>query len=381
MKNLNYSLFGLGTIARIHLLAIKSIPIVYKREEVFNVTLKSLFTTHVNEKLNIAQAIGFQEVSKELESIVGDPSINVVDICTPNYQHFEQALKSIENSKNVYCEKPLTSDIEEANFLVKVLKSKDVINQVALVLRFLPAVAQAHSILKSGIIGDANSFHFEMLHSSYLNPLKPMSWRLDKEKSGGGSILDLGIHLIDIVRFLIGEIEDVSALTGITVKERRLENQQELVKVNVDDWAYVIASTREGVKGVLESSRVAVGNEGTHLRIYCTSGSIKIDLDNPYNAIVFDSQGRQIYFNESSFLEDDFFCKVKEIYPDPKLSMGTMVDLHYSSLVWFFENVFKEEAIGGTPTFEEAYKDQLVIDAIYRSAKNNGELTKVYTSY
>lgn len=380
MKNINYSLLGLGAIARIHLLAIKGIPIVYKGDRTLEITLKSLFTTHMKENEGIAHTIGFKEVTDKLDLVIEDSSLDLIDICTPNFQHFEQAFRAITNNKNIYCEKPLTSNVKEANLLVEALKSKNLINQVALVLRFIPAVAQSHAILKSGIIGDAESFHFEMLHSSYLDPSKPMSWRLSKEKSGGGSIIDLGIHLIDLVRFLIGEIDYVSAVTGVTVKERVTKNLQERVEVNVEDWGYAIISTREGVRGVIESSRVATGNEGTRLFIYCSAGSIKIDLDDPYNANIFDSHGRQIYIDKNSLLEDGFFLRVNRIYPEPKLSMGTMVDLHYASLVWFFENMLNNQLFAGTPTFEEAYRDQLVVDAIYKSAENNGKLTKVNTS-
>ncbi|MGC9100614.1 MAG: Gfo/Idh/MocA family protein [Caldisericum sp.] len=376
MENLNYALFGLGTIAKNHLLSIKSIPVIYNDCN-FKVNLNSLYTTHKEDKETLGKLIGFQKVVDKIDDIENDSSIDVIDICTPNYLHFEQVLDSVQHEKNVYCEKPLTANVYDAAALLSKLENVKAKTQVALVLRFLPAVAQAHAIIKSGVIGKVKSFHFEMLHTGYLNPSRRISWRLEKAKSGGGAIVDLGIHLIDLSRFLIGDVERVSAFVGTTVASRKLENSEKLQKVDVDDWGYVMVTASNDVKGFIEVLRVAVGNEGTRLFVYCTEGSIKIDLASPYNAVIFDLNGKQLYIDDKVFLGDDYFCEVKKLYPDPKVSMGSMVDLHYTGLLWFFKSILQNTVPAGTPTFQEAYKDQLVVEAIYKSAANNGELTEV----
>ncbi|BAL81576.1 Gfo/Idh/MocA family protein [Caldisericum exile] len=376
MKNINYALVGLGTIVKTHLTAIKSIPVICKDVD-FDVNLKTLYTTHKDEKGSLGKLIGFENVVDDLEYVVSDPNIDAVDICTPNYLHFEEALASIKYMKNVYCEKPLTMSVVEAKELVDLAQKTSLKNQVALVLRLMPAVSEARAIIKSGIIGEPNSFHFEMLHSGYLNPLRPISWRLEKDKSSGGVIVDLGIHLIDLVRFIIGEIVRASALAGTTVKRRKLENSFELKEVDVDDWGYIMVETENDAKGVIEVSRVAVGNDKTDFVIYCSEGSIKVNLENPKKAEVFDNNGKRIYLDEKILKEDIFLNEVKKIYPDSKLSMGAMVDLHYTGLVWFFKSLVQGVAPIGTPTFEEAYKDQIVIEGIYKSIENNGEFVNI----
>ncbi|MGB9770345.1 MAG: Gfo/Idh/MocA family protein [Caldisericum sp.] len=376
MKNINYALIGLGAIAKNHLIAIKSLPIIY-RNSTFTVNLKTLYTTHREQKESLGKLIGFENVVDDLEYILRDPDIDVVDICTPNYLHFEEALESINHGKNVYCEKPLTMNSIQAKELVDLAQGTSLKNQVALVYRFMRAVSEARAIIKSGIIGEVNSFHFEMLHSGYLNPLRPISWRLEKNKSGGGAIVDLGVHLVDLVRFLIGEIVRVSAFAGTTVKRRKLEDSSQEINVDVDDWGYIMVETEYGAKGVVEVSRVAVGNDRADFVIYCSEGAIKINSENPNESEVFDKNGKRIYLDEKILKEEPFFNEVKNIYPDSKLSMGKMVDLHYTGLVWFFKSLIDGFVPLGTPTFEEAYKDQIVIESIYKSIENNGDFVNI----
>ncbi|MGC8979388.1 Gfo/Idh/MocA family protein, partial [Caldisericum sp.] len=136
MKNINYALIGLGAIAKNHLIAIKSLPIIY-RNSTFTVNLKTLYTTHREQKESLGKLIGFENVVDDLEYILRDPDIDVVDICTPNYLHFEEALESINHGKNVYCEKPLTMNSIQAKELVDLAQGTSLKNQVALVYRFM----------------------------------------------------------------------------------------------------------------------------------------------------------------------------------------------------------------------------------------------------
>jgi len=96
-----------------------------------------------------------------------------------------------------------------------------------------------------------------------------MTWRLQKNKSGGGALADLGIHLIDLVRFLLGEIHSVSCLTDTIVKQRK-NSEGIFQQVDVDDWASLSLQVQGDVKGTIEASRLAVGNDANRMWIYVT---------------------------------------------------------------------------------------------------------------
>lgn len=370
---INYGLAGLGMISRIHILGIRAIPLMDYSID-FQVNLKALFTTHPDENYQEAKLIGFERIVDSMRKLVQISDIDVVDICTPNYLHSEQVLLSAEYGKNIYCEKPLGMDADETIKMLEAVQKKGIKNQVAFVMRFMPAVASAHAIIKKGILGNIYAFRGEFFHSSYLNPAKRMTWRLEKEKSGGGALIDLGIHLIDLLRFLVGEIELVSAFTSTVVKKRQTsENMLEDVKV--EDWALLLVKMQSGVEGTLEASRVAVGKEGTRLSIYGDKGSLHLDFNNPYTLFLFDVDSRSIYVKQDFLLEDEFYSEWIKLYP--KLSQGVMVDLHLTSLLWFFNSILSGKTLNGTPTFEEAHKAQAVVDAAYKSASSNGIPIKI----
>ena len=129
------------------------------------------------------------------------------------------------------------------------------------------------------------SFHREMLHSGYLNRGRRMLWREDKEeKSGGKALVDLGSHMIDLVRFVLGDIEEINASSETVVRKGR-SFEGRMVEVQVDDWALPSSKISSDIKGSIEASRVVVGNEGARLSIYGDKGSLHLDLGNLLNAL------------------------------------------------------------------------------------------------
>src|SRR5690606_13030087 len=104
-----------------------------------------------------------------IEELAGS-NVDFVDICTPNFMHLPQIHYLLNEGINIYCEKPLGLNYEECINLTDLVEEKKVINQVALVYRFMPAVAKARVYIKNGGIGEIISFRTHLLHSSYLNP-------------------------------------------------------------------------------------------------------------------------------------------------------------------------------------------------------------------
>lgn len=363
---INYGLAGLGTIAKTHLLGLRNIPLL-SIDVPFSVNFHILFSSHPEQNAVLAKQIGFKTVVDSMEKLVASSELNVVDICTPNFLHREQALTAMKAGKHVYCEKPLAVNSDETAQMLQAATNTQVINQVAFVMRFNPAVAAAHSAIKQGVIGKPYAFRGEILHSSYLPVEKPMTWRLEKSKSGGGALVDLGVHLIDLVRFLLGDVKMVSCTTKTVVKERQRPNG-EIGNVDVDDWASLDLQVESGISGTIEASRLAVGNDASRLWIYGTNGSLLIDLNHePYAPTFYNTYGQRIYVDTKTLMQDKFYQNVTKLYPPAKLSQGFMVDTHLTSLLWFLMGVSDGKPMDDAPTFMDGHIAQLIIEAAYKS--------------
>ncbi len=353
---IKYGLSGLGGIARIHLMAIRNMKLAGSDVEV---AVEDLYTTSPSHRKE-GFDLGFKNVTDRFESMLDH--VDVVDICTPNFLHKDQIIKSLKAEKGVYCEKPLAMNSKETAEIVETLSSHRMKNQIAFMLRFIPAVAMAHSIINQGMIGEVYAFRGEFFHSSYLDRSKAMSWRLEKSKSGGGALVDLGSHIIDLTRFLLGDFEEIHSSFKTIIEKRK--NGTEESAVDVDDWALLYVKLKSGPYGTLEASRLAAGKEGMRFEIYASNGTLFIDTDDPYRAKVFDEYSRMIYPSKADLLKDDFYRFVDQNYPSPKLSSGFMIDAHMTSLIAFFKSLSENVMV---PTFEDGHEVQIIMDKAYSS--------------
>lgn len=367
---INYSLSGFGGIARVHCMGLNNLELLSLPVD-FEVNFSTIATSSIEEKKSLAKKIGFDKVVSSFDELLQE-DIDLVDLCTPNFVHKEEILKAIEADKHIYCEKPLALNLEETKLILEKIEKSSLKNQMGFVYRFLPAVAQAHALLKNKVIGKIKFAKIEYYHSRYLNPEVPISWRLKKESSGGGALVDLGSHMIDLSRFLLGEYASLRAWTKTFIKERK-NDKGVLEKVDVDDWALLMAELKSGANATIEVSRVSPGNEGFRLHIYGDKGAIYIDSNKAEQVELYDQSPKQIEISDKMLTDDKFLKKVNSLYPSSKLSQGLMADLHLVDLIWFIESIVKDQVIAGTPNFKEGYEAQKIIEYAYKSAANNGE--------
>ena len=369
-RQIKLGFIGLGFIGTIHSIACFSMPLIFKNLP-FEVKLGPVCKNNTEDIPHF-----FEKGVKSIEEMLEECDVDAVDICTPNYLHYEQAMKAIEKGIPLYLEKPMGVNGKEAYEIMEKAKEKGLIHQTALMYRFMPAVNQARDMIKNGEIGEILNFKALMLHSGYMDPKRPMSWKMKKATSGGGAIVDMGIHLVDAVRFMIGEIKSLRANSKTYFKKRPVSKGSDIYEeVDVDDWTSVEVEMENGGWGSIETSRISPDlEEETIFEIYGTKGSIKITTKQPRYAILYKKQENvQIigdYDKKSKFSEYSM-----SIYPPEKYSLGWMVDLHMASLINFFTNVVEGKIVfSETPTFDEAYKDQLILDKILLSVENNGKV-------
>ena len=218
----------------------------------------------------------FQEMAQK-ESDRPD-GIDVVSIVTPNHLHVPVAKIFAEKGIHIICDKPLAFSSEEANSLKNLVENKKLIFALTHNYTGYPMVRHARSLIKEGDLGSLRVIQAEypqdwLTTKAEDTGLKQAEWRTDPKKSGvGGCIGDIGTHAFNLIRFITGlEVDELSADIHTFVKGRLL-----------DDNAQIMLRFKEGAKGAIWSSQVAVGNENNlKIRIFGENGGLEWKQEDP----------------------------------------------------------------------------------------------------
>ena len=222
-----------------------------------------------------ARRFGFEGYVTDWRQLVSDDRIQVFDNAGPNNLHTEPSIAAAEAGKHVICEKPLGRNADESYDAWKKVDAAGVKHMCAFNYRFVPAVRLAREMIAAGELGDIFHFRGRYLQEWIVDADFPMVWRLTKEVAGSGALGDLGAHVIDLARYLLGqEVESVSGLTRTFIEER--EGQ----KVDVDDAFEAAVRFSGGAVGTIEASRFCPGRKNSLcFEINGSKGSIVFDLE------------------------------------------------------------------------------------------------------
>jgi predicted dehydrogenase len=214
-----------------------------------------------------ARRYGFAEYKTDWKALLGDDRIELFDNAGPNNLHAEPTIAAAEAGKHVICEKPLGRDAAESYETWQRVKAAGVKHMCAFNYRFVPAVRLAHQIISSGELGDLQ--HFRGAYLQEWGTTEGDIWRFQKDIAGSGSLGDLGAHVIDLSRYLVGEIDEVSAITQTFIPDR-----------DVDDAVEAVVRFENGAVGTIEASRFCPGRKNAFTwEINGSKGSLAFDLE------------------------------------------------------------------------------------------------------
>jgi len=217
-KEFNIGLIGLGYIGKVHVVAYQDIPLCFNNPQAI-AKLRAVLRSRLDSEETAMRKSGFDIMTTNPDEFFAAP-LDIVDVCSPNHLHLEQVTQALKLGLNVYCEKPLARTYQEACILADLAQKSPGKTHTAFVLRYMPGVRQMKALIESGVIGEIYHFRSHMFHGSYIDPNRAMSWRLRKSTSGGGALMDLGAHLIDLTRYLMGEVDWVRAEMCTCITER-----------------------------------------------------------------------------------------------------------------------------------------------------------------
>jgi predicted dehydrogenase len=229
---------------------------------------------------------GYEAMAEREAALPPGERIDFVSVVTPNHVHFRAARAFIERGIHVICDKPMTTTLEDAQALARLVQQHDVVFALTHNYTGYPLVKQARALIRAGELGTVRKVVAEY-SQGWLSTLvestgqKQADWRTDPARAGAGAIGDIGSHAEHLARYVTGlEIERLCADVSTFVEGRR-----------IDDDANVLLHYRGGAKGVLFCSQISLGEENRlSLRVYGTDGALEWQQQEPNVLLVRHAQ-------------------------------------------------------------------------------------------
>ena len=230
-----------------------------------------------------------------------------------------------------------------------------------------------YAIIENGGIGQPFHFRAYTNHGSYVDPLRPMSWRLRHAIAGGGALADLGIHLMDLTRFLLGEVVWVQCQTRTFIPQRPISvGSAQMETVDVDDWSLCQLGLEKDVCGTIEVSRVAAGSsEESGIEVNGSLGSVRVNFEQPDQLYYFDVRHKQWRHGKLDFPTPAGLQPLETLWPPSKQSMGYMLNAHLACCYDFLQCVYEQRV--SALNFATALAAQEILEAAYVSAASGGQ--------
>lgn len=381
MRKINIGLIGAGFMAKAHSIAYAGMPMFFWPAPAIPVK-KTIVDINLDVARDAAEKFAFESYSTDWHDIINDPEIDVVDICTPNNVHAEIAIAAAKAGKHILCEKPLSLTTEEAKEMYLAAKNNRITTLVAFNYRKTPAVQLAKKYIEEGAIGQILDFRGTYLQDWSADPNSPLSWRFQKDICGSGALGDIGTHVVDMIRFLVGEFDSVNARMATYIPERPVQTSladslgnakasSDSIKrpVDVDDQCCFMVQCRNGAFGTIEATRNAWGrNNYITFEIHGTEGSICFNYERRDELqVCFAKDGndrrgfRTVYTGPNHPYGDS-------LWPIPALGIGYTETKIIEAYDFFKAIVSGSEA---SPNFKDGYAIELISEAVIKSAKTN----------
>lgn len=227
----------------------------------------------------MAQELAFERAATDWREVIESDEVDVVACLGPPDVHAEPAIAALELGKPVLCEKPLATTVADADRMWDAAQASSVAHACGFNYRFVPAVRLARQLIASGRLGRLRHARIAYLQDWAASTDVPHSWRFERRRAGSGAVGDYS-HIIDLVRYLIGEPETVQATTARFVDRRPApDGSGQLLPVEVEDAYWATAQIGEVVAS-LEASRCATGWKGRQLlEVYGELGAVWWDME------------------------------------------------------------------------------------------------------
>ena len=337
MKELRAGIVGMGKMGLLHASILNSID---------GIKLSAIADTEKIVSGFLKKKLHVVNVYEDYKDMIEKEDLDFVFITTPVNSHIPIASFCAQKKIHFFIEKPLAKSTSECISLIEIIKKNNTKSMVGFCLRYVETFAKAKELLDRDTIGKITNIK-STVYQSQLGK-KGTGWRFQKSLSGGGVLMDLGSHLIDLLMWYFGDIETVEGKTEVSQSDE-LENS-----VNV------AIKFKNGLPCIFEASRIVQNYrlQETTIEVQGEYGDLKVNED--YVKLSFNSLGTQRGMKN-------------EIFYRQSLSKGMIIDIagteYTKEDLEFIRSI--TEGVESPLSVINSSKTQSVIDSIYQSAKNS----------
>lgn len=258
MKNnkIGFGILGSGAASKIHIDAINDIE---------GAVIVGFFSPDNNSAKELTDNYGLKRFDT-YEKMLDDTEIEVVCICTPSGLHAQQAIEAMNHGKHVIVEKPLAITIEDCRKIVESSEKTGCKCAVISQLRYLGDIPKAKEIINAQKLGTITNVGLHMRYNRSAEYYASSPWRGTWAMDGGGALMNQGIHGVDLLRYLCGEVKSVKAYCK-TIKHN----------IEVEDTAVAILEFQNGALGIIEASTAVYKGYTRKLNVSGTAGAIRLE--------------------------------------------------------------------------------------------------------
>jgi predicted dehydrogenase len=312
----------------------------------------------------IAARYGIPNAFERWEEMLREAQPEIVVIATPPHLHRRIAVEAFARGAHVLCEKPMAMDAAEARAMTEAATRAGCVAMIGFNWRFPAAMQRFHAMVQAGHVGRPFHIGARWLGSRGADEAAPVTWRMDRAQAGHGVMGDMGVHVIDLIRWSFGEFARVMADVGIAYPARVVPGEG---KAAAEDFCSVLAELASGAKVTLTASRVARGAAEQMLECYGTAG-----------ALVYRMERRKTrwYTGELSAATTGALEPVRIAAGLPRATgEGDRLEVTGKATIGplvkrFLAGVRKDES--PSPSFEDGMRSQEVLDAVLASIARGG---------
>ncbi len=306
---------------------------------------------------NAAARYGYERWTTDWHDLVSDPAIGLFDNGGPNSLHAEPTIAAAEAGKHVICEKPLGRDAEESYEIWKRVAATGVKHLCAFNYRFVPAVRLAREMIDAGELGEIRHFRGRYLQDWGDDPSLD-TWRFHPDEAGSGALGDLGAHVVDLARFLVGDVASVSGLVKTFLPGRK-----------VDDAIEAAVEFENGAVGTIESTRLALGRRNAfQWEINGAKASLAFDMERLNELQVFRADGDRARGFKTVLVSEADHPFWEHWWPPGHIVGWGETFVH--ELHHLLRAIADDGEVGPYgATFEDGYRAAEICDAIVRSSE------------
>ncbi len=227
----------------------------------------------------MADRLGIPDVHTDHRELCARADLDAVTVATPNVYHADQATIALSYGKHVLCEKPLAMTVAEAHHMVRVAETSGNVHMVSFTYRYLYGVQHLRRRVREGDIGEPYYFRAQFDTWEGLAPNFTVGFREKLALAGGGMLYDLGSHLFDLARFILGPIAMVTGFTQLIPRQRPDSRTGQPIDVETDDVAAAWFRHENGALGQVFMSRATPAvNEKGYLEVIGPQGALRASL-------------------------------------------------------------------------------------------------------